>query len=84
MALLPANLTTSMQPPQPEPSPIDALAHSVTAMAINTTKPSIQAPTWSERVYCIPAFFREADGDAKYYVICVGRKTGVFNNWYMI
>ena len=81
MTSVPLQLTTAVSLPEPGPgaSSLESLANGINTISINTT----QAPTspGAQRLYCIPNFFREPGGDNKYYVVCVGRKLGIFNNW---
>lgn len=62
-------------------SPVDTLADGFNAIALNATE--VPTAPGATRIYCIPPFFQEPEGDSKYYTVCVGRKVGVFNNWYM-
>lgn len=81
MTSVPLQLTTAVSLPEPGPgaSSLESLANGINTISINAT----QAPAspGAQRLYCIPNFSREPGGDNKYYVICVGRKVGIFNNW---
>ena len=78
---MPAQLTTTVAPEEPEASPLDALVETFNVLNVN---PVLQraVPPGTICIYCIPHYFHElCDMGTKYYVVRVGRKPGIYNNW---
>jgi hypothetical protein len=78
---MPAQLTTEVTPAEPEASPLDAVVETFNVLNINPARQRA-APPGTVRIYCIPHFFYElCDAGTKFYVVRVGRKPGIYNNW---
>jgi hypothetical protein len=78
---MPAQLTTEVSPAEPEASPLDALVETIEVLNVN---PALQraAPPGTVHIHCIPYFFHELCGTgAKFHVVRIGCKPGVYDNW---